>query len=230
MHRIDTSTATNDNKFTHGNPSTATPATVISADWLNAVQEEIVTVITGAGISLSKPTNTQLLEAIRALGTPVGAVEAYAGAAAPTGWLLCNGQAVSRTTFASLFAIVGTTFGAGNGSSTFNVPDLRGEFIRGLDGGRSIDTGRTLGSAQKGTIMPLDSTGDNQPYVPAFTSSPGPAVADTALVAARTGLDVGNASDYPNTQTIYVNGGGSGGFFHGVVRPRNVALNYIIKT
>ena len=230
MHRIDTTTATVANTFTRGNPQTATPATVVSDDWLNAVQEEIVTVITGAGIALNKPDNAQLLAAIRALGTPVGAVQSYAGATAPAGWLICHGQAVSRTTYAALFAVIGTAFGVGDGSTTFNTPDLRGEFIRGLDAGRGIDSGRVLGSAQKGTIMPIDSTGDNQPYVPAFTSSPGPAIADTALVADRTGLDVGSAADYPNTQTIYVNGGGTGGFFHGVSRPRNVALNFIIKT
>ncbi len=159
-----------------------------------------------------------------------GIVLPFAGAAAPTGWLLCQGQAVNRVTYAALFAVIGTTYGAGDGSTTFGVPDMRGEFPRGLDAGRGVDSGRTLGSAQKGTIMPIDSTGDNQPYVPAFTSTPGPGVADTALVAARTGLDVGSAGDYPNTTPLYVNGGGSGGFFHGVARPRNIALNFIIKT
>lgn len=64
------------------------------------------------------------------------------------GWLHCNGAAVSRTTYVKLFAVIGTTFGAGNGTTTFNLPDLRGEFIRGLDSGRGIDPGRTLGSLQ----------------------------------------------------------------------------------
>lgn len=57
--------------------------------------------------------------------TPVGKIDMYAGATAPTGWLLCKGQAVSRTTYSALFAIIGTTYGAGNGSSTFNIPDMR---------------------------------------------------------------------------------------------------------
>lgn len=230
MHRIDSSTATGDNKFTNGNPQTATPATVVSDDWLNAVQEEIANVITGASISLSKPDNTQLLAAIRALGTPAGSVQAFAGSSTPNGFLLCNGQAVSRTTYAALFTAIGTTYGAGNGSTTFNVPDYRGEFLRGLDAGRGVDSGRALGTAQKGTLVAIDSTGDNQPYVPAFTSSPGPSTADTNLVAARTGLDVGSAGDYPNTSPVYVNGAGAGGFNHGVARPRNVSVNYIIKT
>lgn len=59
-------------------------------------------------------------------------------------WLKCNGQAVSRTTYASLFARIGTTWGAGNGSTTFNLPDFRGVFPRGLDEGRGLDVGRAL--------------------------------------------------------------------------------------
>lgn len=67
---------------------------------------------------------------------------------APPGWLKANGAAVSRTTYAALFNRIGTTHGAGDGSTTFNVPDMRGEFARGLDDGRGVDTGRVLGSAQ----------------------------------------------------------------------------------
>jgi microcystin-dependent protein len=67
---------------------------------------------------------------------------------APPGWLKANGAAVSRTTYSALFGAIGTTFGVGNGSTTFNVPDLRGEFPRGWDDGRGIDSGRAIGSAQ----------------------------------------------------------------------------------
>jgi phage-related tail fiber protein len=67
---------------------------------------------------------------------------------APTGYLKANGAAVSRTTYAALFGAIGTVFGAGNGSTTFNLPDLRGEFPRGWDDGRGVDTGRAFGSAQ----------------------------------------------------------------------------------
>lgn len=55
---------------------------------------------------------------------PVGKVDIYAGSTAPTGWLLCQGQAISRTTYADLFAVIGTTYGEGDGSTTFNVPNL----------------------------------------------------------------------------------------------------------
>lgn len=64
---------------------------------------------------------------------PAGAIMPYAGAAAPSGWLLCYGQAVSRTTYADLFAALSTTYGAGDGSTTFNLPDLRGRAVFGQD-------------------------------------------------------------------------------------------------
>ena len=74
---------------------------------------------------------------------------------APSHSLYCDGSAVSRTTYADLFAKIGTTYGAGDGSTTFNVPDLRGEFIRGWDDGRGVDTGRTLGSSQGDAIRSI---------------------------------------------------------------------------
>lgn len=62
---------------------------------------------------------------------PVGVVTMFAGSSAPATWLLCDGSAVSRTTYAALFTVIGTTYGAGNGSTTFNVPDFRGVFPKG---------------------------------------------------------------------------------------------------
>lgn len=66
-------------------------------------------------------------------GVPVGTVVSYAGASAPTGWLLCFGQAVSRTTYSELFTAISTTYGVGDGSTTFNLPDLRGRVVAGQD-------------------------------------------------------------------------------------------------
>ena len=85
-------------------------------------------------------------------GVPIGAVFHFAASTAPTGFLKANGAAVSRTTYAALFAITGTTYGVGDGSTTFNVPDLRGEFIRGWADDRAVDTGRAFGSAQADEI------------------------------------------------------------------------------
>ena len=82
------------------------------------------------------------------LGIPAGQVGFLARNTPPTGWLKANGAAVSRTTYTALFAAIGTTFGAGDGSTTFNLPDLRGEFNRGWDDGRGVDSGRVFGSWQ----------------------------------------------------------------------------------
>lgn len=83
---------------------------------------------------------------------PSGAVMYFAGQTAPTGWLKANGAAVSRTAYAALFAAIGTTYGTGDGRTTFNLPDLRGEFVRGWDDGRGIDSRRALGSGQSDAI------------------------------------------------------------------------------
>ena len=80
---------------------------------------------------------------ISELGIPVGAVQLYAGATLPTGWLWCDGTAVSRSTYATLFAAIGTAFGTGDGATTFNVPDLRQRVPLGK---AASGTGSTLGS------------------------------------------------------------------------------------
>ena len=65
--------------------------------------------------------------------TPVGVITAYAGDTAPNGWLLCDGSAVSRTTYANLFSVLGTKCGAGDGSTTFNLPNIKGRSLVGVD-------------------------------------------------------------------------------------------------
>lgn len=79
---------------------------------------------------------------------PAGAVIHFARGTAPAGWLKANGAAVSRIAYSDLFAAIGITFGAGDGFNTFNIPDLRGEFIRAYDDGRGVDAGRAFGSKQ----------------------------------------------------------------------------------
>ena len=107
--------------------------------------------VTEAGF---KTAMTDLVNYLAALETiPVGAVVAFAMSTPPTGFLKANGAAISRTAYSALFAKIGTTYGAGNGSTTFNVPDLRGEFVRGWDDGRGVDTGRSLGSTQNHALQ-----------------------------------------------------------------------------
>jgi microcystin-dependent protein len=84
----------------------------------------------------------------------VGQVCTFAMTTVPTGFVKCNGQALSRTTYAALFAAIGTTYGAGDGSTTFNVPDTRGEFIRCLDDSRGVDPARGIGTAQAQDTQP----------------------------------------------------------------------------
>jgi hypothetical protein len=78
----------------------------------------------------------------------IGSIIFFTTSTAPAGWLKANGATVSRTTYAGLFAVIGTTFGAGDGSTTFTLPDFRGTFPRSLDDGRGVDTGRAVSSYQ----------------------------------------------------------------------------------
>lgn len=105
---------------------------------LNIVNADISA---GAAIAKSKLAALNIVDADVAAGAainldkidfPAGVIVDYGGAAAPTGWLLCDGSAVSRTTYADLFAAIGTQYGAGDGSTTFNVPDFRGRVSVGL--------------------------------------------------------------------------------------------------
>ena len=142
-------------------------------------------------------------------GVPSGAVMSFAMSTAPSGWIECNGSAVSRTTYADLFAAIGTTYGSGDGSTTFNLPDLRGEFVRGWDHGRGIDSGRALGSAQTGTSV-LVSGGSPYPVNVSQNTENAFAISSDALggVSYHYGLT----------------------YYQGYVRPRNIALMYCIKT
>ena len=136
---------------------------------------------------------------------PVGIVAFYSKTTAPTGWLKANGAAVSRSTYAALFSAIGTTFGAGDGTTTFNIPDLRGEFIRGWDDGRGVDTGRAFMSAQsdefKSHMHTLEAATDQADYGPKVRGG----------INATTGTSV----------TSYVGGTET--------RPRNIALLACIK-
>ena len=88
-----------------------------------------------------------------AVSAPAGAIEAYAGSTAPTGWLLAYGQAVSRTTYADLFTVLSTTYGIGDGSTTFNLPDMRGRVGAGKD-----DMGGTAASRLTSTVLTASNT------------------------------------------------------------------------
>ena len=152
--------------------------------------------------------------------TPTGSVIFYAASTAPPGYLECNGASLSTTNYAALFAKIGYTFGGSGGS--FSLPDLRGEFIRGWDNGRGVDTGRTFGSFQDQAYLSHSHSviGGGQ-----FFHS-GPATGVTYELASGSGFQLqvpGNFNEgwYRRTNTN-TNGGTE-------TRPRNIALLPCIK-
>lgn len=146
---------------------------------------------------------------VLALAAPSGAVMAFAMDTPPAGWLDCNGAAVSRATYADLFAAIGTVHGAGDGSTTFNLPDLRGEFVRGWDDGRGVDAARAFGSAQADELE-----------------------AHTHTV--RFNLRNIDGSDNEGDGTLDTGSGLASGYIGSTggteTRPRNIAMLYAIKT
>ena len=165
-------------------------------------QSDLVLMTKGTG------TNRVNAQAAFSLYSPAGAVTAFAGQAAPAGWLECDGSAVNRTTYSNLFSVIGTTYGQGDTNTTFNLPELRGEFIRGWDHGRGVDTNpvaRVFGSWQ--TNMIQSHTHD----------------------LAQTNLLIQNLSAGSNTNVYWGTGQTTGATGGNETRPRNVALLYIIK-
>lgn len=141
---------------------------------------------------------------------PPGLVANFARSSAPTGWLRCNGAAISRTAYAELFAAIGTTFGQGDGATSFNVPDLRGEFIRCWDDGRGVDAGRAFGSPQGDQIGAHSHSGSAARYD------------QNAGHTGSTGMEEGKGR--PDWEAIAI--GQTGG---NETRPRNRALLACIK-
>lgn len=122
---------------------------------------------------------------------PSGQIGLFATDYAPTGWLKANGAVLSRTVYTNLFATIGTRFGAGDGHSTFNLPDLRGEFPRFLDDGRGVDAGRALGSFQ----------GDAIRNITGFISMAGGFFDGVGGVFAASGNTANSAAAQPNGQS-----------------------------
>lgn len=137
-----------------------------------------------------------------------GVIKMYGGTVAPTGYFMCDGAAVSRTTYSDLFTVIGTSSGIGDGSTTFNLPDTRQRFILGI---ATSGTGSTLGGTG-GTIDHLH-TVDPASTV---TGSPSATVAATILA--------GGAASTTHTHTVDI-----AQFNSGTSNPPFVALNYIIK-
>ena len=175
-------------------------------------------------------------------GVPSGSVFCMAVATVPSGYLECNGAAVSRSTYSVLFAVIGTAYGTGNGSSTFNLPDLRGEFVRGFDNGRGVDSGRSIASSQSSQF------GQHNHNVSASSSSsvtdPGHKhtmnfnLGNLISSGGAFGMKDSGTADRMNTATTGIsvststsisqsNRGGTSNSSE--TRPRSIAMMYVIK-
>ena len=182
-------------------------------------------------------------------GVPTGAVFCMAVASVPSGYLECNGAAVSRTTYAALFAVIGEQYGAGNGSSTFNLPDLRGEFIRGFDNGRGVDSGRSIATSQtadnqshnhsiniSGTANTKSLTGGIRKISEGFNAN-GSASGVFTKTQDGTNSITGSSStspvggvDFDGSHDHTFSASGTSGNNGSETRPRNIAMMYVIKT
>lgn len=156
------------------------------------------------------------------LAQPAGAISAYAGAAAPEGWLLCDGRAVNRSDYPALFAAIGTAYGPGNGSSTFNLPDARGRVLVSRDPAQTeFDVLGEAGGAKRHTLtaaeMPVHA------HQQRFASN---------AIAAGGGAAVGGLTGaggvgMTNAQQTTLNAGS--GAAHNNLQPY-LTVNYLIKT
>lgn len=253
MQRINTLTKATDkwgagkHGFTNGNVIGGIPATDLEEAWFDSVQEELAAVIEAMAIALNGNDKAQLLKALRLLGKEAGApgqVAFFARATPPTGWLKANGAAVSRTAYGDLYAAIGTTYGGGDGSSTFNVPDARGEFLRAWDDGRGVDASRAFGTVQDGTWLRTlvqewtgndsVSTGNyvvgvphaNPDLVISNAGGPGGAVPAGALAASGNPWQSA-ASDNFAQGNVFVDSGAMNRWIR--TRPRNMAFLACIK-
>jgi len=140
---------------------------------------------------------------------PIGSVMDYAGAITPPNWLLCFGQEVSRSTFAQLFAVLGTTYGAGNGATTFNLPDLRGRVVAGKDDMGGTSANRLTGQSGGVNGDTLGGTGGAERH--GLTALEGPLHNHSAIVTdpghVHPAAAYGTATGGPNTQYWTATGG-----------------------
>jgi microcystin-dependent protein len=144
-------------------------------------------------------------------------VSPFAASAAPAGWMFCDGSSVSRSTYSGLFAAIGTTYGAGNGSTTFNVPDMRGRVPVGRDTGQSeFNVLGETGGATTHTLTVAE--------MPSHTHTN-----FGALIARGTGTAFRELTNSGNANSNATSGASGGNQAHNNLQPYRV-LNFIIKT
>lgn len=168
---------------------------------------------------------SKLVQAVQETLVPTGSVVAFAFnafAGIPDGWLECNGFAVSRSTYSNLHSKIGVSYGSGDGSTTFNLPDLRGYFIRGSGTNSDGTASGTFGAKQNDDVKPHNhpasiSTGN---CVLSVQETQGGRSTGSATTVTDIGLIIGS----PNSSiSISTNSGTE-------TRPKNIAMMYCIKT
>lgn len=175
--------------------------------------------------NLATPSNSTdaATKAYVDIAMPSGAVMSFAMSTAPSGWLICDGSAVSRTAYAALYAAIGSTWGAGDGSTTFNIPDFRGAFLRGFDNGRGYDTGRVFASYEADAFAShnhsVSDPGHSHVVVGAAINGTG-----SGNTVAGALLGVTNATTTAATTGISIASTGGA-----ETRPKNYAIQYCIK-
>lgn len=163
-----------------------------------------------------KMTLANLLATLRTLGLPpAGVVSAYGGSSAPTGYLLCDGSAVSRTTYSALFTAIGTAYGAGDGSTTFNVPNLKGRVPAGYDSSQTEFNALGKTGGEKTHTLTVAEMPEHRHTVSDFPTN---TAGNEWVGAAGTAAKTSKVSSYAGSSSAHNN-----------LQPY-ITLNYIIKT
>ena len=145
---------------------------------------------------------------------PSGMISQYAGSSAPSGWLMADGSAISRTTYVDLFNVIGTTYGTGNGSTTFNLPDLEGRV--------------PVGKASTGTFDDLNDKGGAETHTLTIAEMPAHTHNVTLVTGGGSGPDNPKHEDDSTQTTDPTSSTGGGGAHENM--PPYIVVNYIIKT
>jgi microcystin-dependent protein len=171
------------------------------------------------------PDGTTQTTAASGNAIPAGSVMDYAGATAPSGWLLCAGQAVSRSTYADLFTAISTTYGVGDGSTTFNLPDLRGRVAVGKDDMNGTAANRITSGGSGITGTTLGAAGGTQTHTLTTSEMPAHTHGGVLTSSGGTASMFGSCGSSSSGSTGSTGGGGA----HQNTQP-SMILNKIIKT
>ena len=169
------------------------------------------------GDNSKKLANTEFIQALANILVPIGCVQAYAGNTLPNGWLLCDGSAVSRTDYAELYAVIGTTYGAGDGTDTFNLPNLTDKFIQGSAGLPNI-TGRASFGNIDDVCYGINTHDTSGAF---YTPQIGDAIVGTIKDPWYDDKNFGLSIDASRSSSVYGNSA--------TVQPPALTMRYIIK-